>query len=92
MFELFGAFNSSPGDSNVGLKGDWIADTAYAYAGADFSDLMDRSDAEVREMIEKFASGEVTLSDIFGPTVPTDISDYREETRERMKELLGHEP
>ena len=83
--------------ANWGLQGDWMEDTAYAYVGADFSDLFDRwSEAECRAIVKKFAWGEVKLSDILGPAVPSKpglmIGSFRGRARKRMKDLLGFEP
>ena len=50
--------------------GDWLQDTAYAYAGADFSDYFDTwTESTCRDRIKKFILGEKTLTGLLGPTI-----------------------
>ncbi len=55
------------GKLSSGQQGDWQEDTAFAYVGADFSDLLDTwTEAECRRIVAHFADGRVNLSDLFG--------------------------
>jgi len=92
-------YRSSPGEDwtfNIGRKGDWAVDTAYAYVGADFSDLLDTwSEKSARRILEAFAAGKIQLSDLLGPKLFQvssenpwdDIYQFREAARKRMERL-----
>ena len=71
--------------------GDWLKDTAYAYAGADFSDYFDTwTESTCRDRIKKFISGEETLTGLLGPTIPANteqgVRDFRNQFRRNLAE------
>ena len=69
------------------------SDTGYAFAGAQFSDLLDTSDARARGILEKFAAGKVKLSSLLGPSVPPNTISgawgYVGEFETRLTEIFG---
>ena len=74
-----------------GQGGDWLQDTAYAYAGADFSDYFDTwTESTCRDRIKKFISGEKTLTGLLGPTIPANteqgVRDFRARFRRNLAE------
>ena len=74
-----------------GQAGDWHQDTAYAYAGADFSDYFDTwTESTCRDRIKKFISGEKTLTGLLGPTIPANteqgVRDFRNQFRRNLAE------
>ncbi len=74
-----------------GQSGDWLSDTAYAYAGADFSDYFDTwTEAECRRRIKEFTSGKKTLTGLLGENVPTNteqgVRDFRNQFRRNLAE------